>query len=84
MLVALRLPLSFSRIMVCALKKNGVDLQAYFSENILGNHCYKFAEKGDIILDEIVDNFLLHICPVLHTNIVLEFFRQLKTIVQVW
>ena len=74
----------FPRIIVCALKNNGVDMQAYFNENILGNHCYKFAEKGDLILDEIMTMFLLYISPGIHTNIVLEFFRQMKIIVWVW
>jgi len=43
----------FPRIIASTLKDNGVDLQAYFSENILGNHCYKFGENGKAIIDTI-------------------------------
>ena len=67
----------FPRIIASTLKDNGVDLQAYFSENILGNHCYKFGENGEAIIDTIKSKFLLYLRPEVQI-VVEEFLDRMK------
>ena len=41
------------QVVIDALKKNKVDLQVYFSGVMNGEHCFKFAENGEKIMNEI-------------------------------
>ena len=45
-------------IVVAALKAAGVDIRIYSSGIMYGNHCMKFAEKGEDIMSKITEDML--------------------------
>ena len=73
-----------ARIVVSTLKGAGVDMQAYFSGNILGNHCIIFGKRGDLIIKNIDTEFSPYIKDTKNKEYLEDFLKRMKKIIDLW
>jgi len=73
-----------ARIVVSTLKGAGVDMQAYFSGNILGNHCIIFGKRGGLIINNIDTEFSPYIKDTKNKEYLEDFLKHMKKITDLW
>ena len=59
-------------------------MQAYFSGNILGNHCIIFGKRGDLIINNIDNEFVPYIKDRKNKEYLKDFLKRMKKIINLW
>ena len=67
-----------------ALKDHGVDINAYHSGSIVGNHCMHFGSKGDQIMDAITKAMLPKLSNPSNKSHLRNTSRAMKQIMKLW
>ena len=66
------------------MKNHGVDIRVYFNGIMDGNHCMKFAERGDSIMTEMTKVALELITDTHLVALINKFDKDFKNILQHW
>ena len=72
------------RVVISAMKDNGVDTQVYHKESIVGNHCMTFAARGDKITLDIKAKFMPLIQSQQNRISFSKFNDKLRHIISIW
>ena len=72
------------REIIKALKEHNVDIDAYHSGSIVGNHCMHFGSKGDKIMDTIYNVMLPKISNASNKSCLQNTCKAIKQILKLW
>ena len=74
----------YRREIIRVLKVNGVDIRVYHNGIMDGNHCMKFAEKGDSIMNTMTMVALKHVTDTRLVALINKFDTEFKNILRLW
>jgi len=73
-----------TRVVKTVLKKNGVDMEAYFNGAIVGNHCRNYAERGESIYSGCFEVLESDVKDPQHRIYLETFTEKMKEIAALW